>query len=103
MSENYREPEDLLSDPSFLSWYFTSGKEIDRTWENWTAGHPDRELLVKNAIILLEATRLPEKDPTPQQLQNAELALFRKIDIISDKPSVIGRRRCPVVGQMELC
>lgn len=105
MSDNYRDPEDLLSDPSFLSWYFKAGKENDRTWEDWMAGHPDRDLLVKKAIILLDATRLPEKEPSPQQLQKAESALLQRIEALSGgealpssvdevrKPSIIGRYR----------
>jgi ferric-dicitrate binding protein FerR (iron transport regulator) len=97
MSDNYRDPEDLLSDPSFLSWYFKTGKENDRTWEDWMTSHPDRELLVKKAIDLLETTRLPEKEPSPQQMQKAELALLERIEALSvdeaRKPSIIGRYR----------
>jgi len=105
MSENYRDPEDLLSDPSFLSWYFKTGKENDRTWEDWMAGRPGRELLVKKAIDLLETTRLPEKEPSPLQLQKAESALMQRIEALSGdeapsssgdevrKPSIIGRNR----------
>ncbi|MBN9379953.1 MAG: FecR domain-containing protein [Chitinophagaceae bacterium] len=83
MSENYREPEDLLSDPSFLSWYYDTGKENDRTWEDWKAGRPDRDVLIKKAIVLLEATRLPEKEPSLFQLQRAEAALLQKIGAIT--------------------
>ena len=99
MSENYREPEDLLSDPSFLSWYYNPGKEDDRTWEDWKAGRPDRDMLIKKAIGLLEAARLPEKEPSPQQLQQAEAALFQRIEMLTPeqpevrKPSLIGRYR----------
>ncbi|HVW60985.1 MAG TPA: FecR domain-containing protein, partial [Puia sp.] len=99
MSENYREPEDLLSDPSFLSWYYNPGKEDDHTWEDWKAGRPDRDILIKKAIGLLEATRLPEKEPSHQQLQRAEAALFQRIETLAPeqpkvrKPSLIGRYR----------
>ncbi|MDO6431166.1 FecR domain-containing protein [Flavitalea sp. BT771] len=105
MPENYRDPEDLLSDPSFLSWYFKTGEENDRTWEDWMTGRPDRDLLVKKAISLLEATRLPEIEPSPQQLQKAESALMQRIEVLSGdeaqsssavevrKPSIVGRYR----------
>jgi len=95
MSENYREPEDLLSDPSFLSWYFKTGEVSDRFWEDWKAGRPDRDILIKKAIDLLETSRLPEKDPPLSQLQQAEAALFRKIDALTSETrhSSIGRYR----------
>ena len=86
MSENYREPEDLLSDESFLSWYFRSGKEGDTTWELWMAGHPDRTRLVEQAVTLLQATRLPEKAVPAQQMAAAESALFKKIGELSSVP-----------------
>jgi len=96
MSENFREPEDLLSDPSFLSWYYNTGEKEQHIWEEWRAGHPDRDILIKKAIALLEATRLSEKEPSLQQLQKAEAALFQKIDALTPevrKSSVIGRYR----------
>jgi len=95
MSEHYREPEDLLADPSFLSWYFKTGEVSDRSWEDWKAGHPDRDLLVRKAIDLLEATRLSEKEPPLSQLQKAEAALFQKIDALTPeaRTSSIGRYR----------
>jgi ferric-dicitrate binding protein FerR (iron transport regulator) len=79
MPENYRQPEDLLSDESFLAWYFRSGKEGEGNWDLWIAGHPDRTLLVEQAVQLLQAVRQPEKGIDPQQLAAAESALFKRI------------------------
>ncbi|HEY4209441.1 MAG TPA: FecR family protein, partial [Puia sp.] len=79
MPENYREPEDLLSTPSFLSWYAKTGGNDEQIWEDWMNDRPDRKLLVQKAMSLLEAARLPEKEPPPQQLQRAEAALMEKI------------------------
>lgn len=79
MSENYREPEDLLSDESFLSWYFRNGKEGEDSWDLWMAGHPDRARLVEQAVLLLQTTRQPEKGVDPRQLAAAESALFKRI------------------------
>jgi ferric-dicitrate binding protein FerR (iron transport regulator) len=95
MRDNYREPEDLLSDTSFLSWYFRTGGDDDAKWADWMADRPDREQLVQKALTLLEATRLPEKEPSAQQLQNAENALFGKIASLPPTPktAAIGRMR----------
>lgn len=84
MLDNYREPEDLLSAPSFLSWYHKTGGNDEQIWEEWIKDRPDRKLLVQKALSLLEATRLQEKEPPPEQLQHAEVALWAKIASLDD-------------------
>jgi len=93
MLDNYLEPEDLLSDPSFLSW--RTGEDAGDKWEDWMTDRPDRKLLVQKAVALLEAARLPEKEPSSKQLQDAEAALFGKIASLpsTHKTSSIGRMR----------
>ena len=84
MLENYSEPEDLLSDPSFLSWYFKNEGSNDHNLEDWMTDRPDRKLLVQKAVSLLEAIRMPEKEPSPLQIQQAEKALFEKIESLDN-------------------
>jgi len=93
MLDNYLEPEDLLSDPSFLSW--RTGEDAGDKWEDWMTDRPDRKLLVQKAVALLEVARLPEKEPSSKQLQDAEAALFGKIASLPSTPktSSIGRMR----------
>jgi len=79
MLKDYREPEDFLSDESFLSWYFQSGQGTDNEWDRWIAEGPDREQLVRQAIALLESTVIREKELPAGQLQAAEAALLQKI------------------------
>ena len=62
MLDNYREPEELLSDESFLAWYFKTGEGKDIIWEQWMAANPDGRELVQQAVELLNMTRLPEKE-----------------------------------------
>jgi len=90
MSDNYREPEDLLADESFLSWYFKTGKEGDNNWELWMADHPDRAKLVEQAMALLQNARQPEKAIPAHQLKEAESALFKKIAALPDELSLSG-------------
>lgn len=82
MADNYREPEDLLSDESFLSWYFKTGGEKNDEWEHWMAEHPDRTRLVQQAVTLLQNARQPEKAILAHQLKAAEAALFNKIEAL---------------------
>ena len=79
MLDNYREPEELLSDESFLAWYFKTGEGQDVVWEHWMAAHPGRRDLVQQAVELLNTTRLPEKEVPARQIDQAEAALLQKI------------------------
>src|ERR1700710_2286536 len=83
MSDNFNEPEDLLSDESFLSWYFKTGQEDNTFWDEWIAGHPDHNRLAEQAIVLLK-TAAPAEAPLPAgQRQKAENALFLQLDNLS--------------------
>ena len=79
MVENYREPEDLLADESFLSWYFKTDSREGKDWQQWMESSPDRQELVQQAVNLLNTTRIQEKEITGQQLMVAETALMAKI------------------------
>ena len=85
MADNYREPEDLLSDESFLSWYFKTGGERTDEWEQWMAEHPDRTRLVQQAVALLQNARQPEKAIPAHQVKAAEMALFNKIEMLESR------------------
>jgi len=80
MLKDYREPEDPLSDDSFLSWYFHQGEQNGSEWDRWMNEEPGRKELVRQAVDLLESTLVREKDVPAGQLQRAEAALFQKID-----------------------
>jgi transmembrane sensor len=80
MAKNYNEPEDLLSDESFLAWYFQTPGSKQQQWDNWMSSHPEQAQLVQQAISLLEATRLHELSIPLQQIAAAEERLFNKID-----------------------
>lgn len=80
MSKEFREPEDFLSDESFLSWYFQEGG--DGSWESWMAGAPGRRELVDRAVAILDATRIGEKPLPAGQLERAEALLLERIDVL---------------------
>ena len=85
MSKDYRDPEDFLSDESFLSWYFGSGREGSGFWDRWMAEDPGRQELVARAVALLDAARLREKGVSPLAIQLAEAALSRRINALEEK------------------
>ncbi|HEY1215817.1 MAG TPA: FecR domain-containing protein [Bryobacteraceae bacterium] len=79
MLKDYREPEDLLSDESFLSWYFSQDRPANSDWTRWMTEAPGREQLVRDAISLLESTVIEEKELPASQLERAEAALMQKM------------------------
>jgi len=83
MSENYKEPEDLLSDESFLSWFFKTGVEGNAFWDEWITGNPDHEKLAEQAIVILKTTVSAEMPIRAGQRQKAEDALFSKLNALS--------------------
>jgi ferric-dicitrate binding protein FerR (iron transport regulator) len=80
MLKDFREPEDLLSDESFLSWHFNQDQQAGPEWTRWMEEAPGREQLVRDAIALLESTLIREKELPASQLQQAELALIQNIE-----------------------
>ncbi|MES1161109.1 MAG: hypothetical protein ABUM51_10155, partial [Bacteroidota bacterium] len=80
MSVNYREPEDLLSDESFLAWYFKTGEGQGIAWEKWMADNPDSKELVQEAIEILNSVRIPEKELPAGQSRKAETALMDALE-----------------------
>jgi len=79
MINNYREPEDLLAEESFLDWHFKMGRETDAAWDDWLADDPSRQQLVAAAIALFDTTYIPEKNIPSGQLKKAEEKLMRRI------------------------
>jgi transmembrane sensor len=82
MSKDYLEPEDLLTDESFLSWSLGSDREADSFWVEWTSGSPERKALLDQAVALLEMTkRLQERAVAEERVERATAALLERIRV----------------------
>jgi transmembrane sensor len=84
MSNDYQEPEDLLTDESFLSWYLGPGREVDSFWVDWASGSPERKVVLEQAVALLELTRLREKTVAGDKVEQATAALLERIGGVED-------------------
>lgn len=80
MSDHYREPAEILTDESFLSWYFKTGDGKEQAWEQWMREHPEGAERAQEAILLLEAMRVSEPSVSVVQLRAAEARLTEGID-----------------------
>jgi len=79
MSKNYAGVEDLLSDESFLSWYFRTDIRAMQQWEQWIALNPHSRERVDQAFAFLHAVQLEEAGMSPGQITLAESRLLEKI------------------------
>lgn len=93
MSNDYQEPEDLLTDESFLSWYLGPGREADSFWVDWASRSPERKVVLERAVALLELTRLREKAVTGDKVEQATAALLERIGGVGDGVVVRGSFR----------
>jgi ferric-dicitrate binding protein FerR (iron transport regulator) len=84
MQTQFTEPEQLLADESFLSWYFRG----EGDWDVRIKHQPQLARLVEEASALLETIRVREERVSDQRRQDAEEALFRKIDALQPVPPI---------------
>ena len=73
MRENYQ-PEDFVTDESFINYYFKLNKEDEIFWEKWLIAHPQNNKLAEAAKEILQNLSLT----LPEQEYKAELAKIRK-------------------------
>jgi ferric-dicitrate binding protein FerR (iron transport regulator) len=79
MLKNNVGAEDLLSDDSFLSWYFKTDPRHVQQWEQWIAANPGGGDQAARAIELLNSLRLRERTISPDTITLAESRLLQKI------------------------
>jgi len=93
MLDHYSQPEELLADDSFLSWYFKTGEGEAGAWEEWMAADARNKALALQAVELLELTRLPERKIPAEQIRQASDRLLAGI-----ADAAKGSRRLPFNG-----
>jgi transmembrane sensor len=67
--------EELLSDESFLAWYFKTDPLATEKWNNRIAHDPVQRKLVDEAVQLLHTITIKEQPVDVQRLNNAETRL----------------------------
>ena len=99
MLDHYSQPEELLADDSFLSWYFKTGEGEAVAWEEWMAADARNRALALQAVELLELTRLPERKIPAEQIRQASDRLLAGINLLGDKVSGEGGLGSEVSGE----
>ena len=79
MSKNYAGVEDLLTDESFLSWYFKTDPSCVRQWESWIAEDAGHHARAQQAVDFLQSISLQEETLSLGHITLAESRLLQKI------------------------
>jgi ferric-dicitrate binding protein FerR (iron transport regulator) len=67
--------EDLISEESFLAWYFKTDPQAVENWNTRIANDPMQKKLVVEAVQLLQHITITEQPVDAQRLKNAEARL----------------------------
>jgi transmembrane sensor len=92
MSKNYAGVEDLLSDESFLSWYFKVNPHYIQQWEEWMSADPGHRVRAEQAVEFLRSLNFREKELTLEQVSMAESLLLQKIRSAENRVHTDGKR-----------
>ncbi|OQP61321.1 hypothetical protein A3860_06320 [Niastella vici] len=76
--------EELLSDESFLSWYFKTDPQAEQAWNNRIARDPVQKKLVDEAVQLLQNVVVKEQPVDEQRKKLAETRLIHTIGSTDD-------------------
>jgi len=79
MSKNYAGVEDLLTDESFLAWYFRTDTRCIRQWEEWIAADPAIRARADQAVDFLRTLPLDQGQLDEGQITIAESRLLQTI------------------------
>jgi len=71
MEKFFKSVEDVLTDESFLSWYYHPSPEKENEWNNWLAAHPDQKPLVEQAVAAMSLLSIKEEPVSSPVIESA--------------------------------
>ena len=90
MEKNFKSLEDVLTDESFLSWYYHPDPEKEKEWNNWLIAHPDQKLLVEQAIAAMSHLSIKEEPTSSPMIESA----WQRLDAAIANPA---KEETPVI------
>lgn len=79
--------EELLSDESFLAWYFKTDPQAEQQWNSRIANNPMQKKRVDEAVRLLQTITIKEQAVDAQRVQQAEQKLLLATGIADEDQS----------------
>lgn len=73
--------EDLIEDPSFVSWVQQTDPEAIRYWDQWKLEHPDQEELMEAATAIVKGLSFAPTYPSKEKIAEGLARLNEAIDV----------------------
>ena len=82
----------FAEDPSFIRWIRQKTPEASRFWEKWQSEHPDKQVAIREAKILVQAIQIKEENPSDKKID----ALWDKIDAATSEKTTTVKKEAVV-------
>jgi ferric-dicitrate binding protein FerR (iron transport regulator) len=79
MTKNFQQVEDVMTDESFLAWYFRESDSGVAAWENWLAANPGQQALVHQAVVLMGQLSQKQATVSDEEVETKLLQLHERI------------------------
>lgn len=96
MSQDYTKYDamELAADAWFIQWIVEGDPAANRFWQDWLKAHPDRQIVVDEARLLVKAISFEESPTDEKTVQR----LWQNIDTLTeDTPSTASQKRPAVM------
>ncbi|GEP89169.1 FecR family protein [Chitinophaga terrae (ex Kim and Jung 2007)] len=79
---NYSEYDaaDLAADPSFRAWVLEGRTDAARFWERWLATHPEKEYVVMEAKMMVQALQFKTDEASAEEMASIKAQIDRLLD-----------------------
>lgn len=77
MRRKYDAPEDLISNESFISWFYRTDTRCISYWDQWIEANPDKREIVDHAVAILKTIQFRDKPVSDEQIMQAEAKLHQ--------------------------
>ncbi len=62
MNYNHYSEEDFIKDEHFQKWVLTPDLETKSFWENWINEHPNKKIVIENAVRFIKLIEFGEEE-----------------------------------------
>lgn len=72
--------EDLILDETFIAWYEKTDRAHEKRWSDWIDSNPEKQIIVDQAIRILESLKAPDTNPSYEHTLNARKRLMDSVE-----------------------
>lgn len=91
--------EDLILDETFIAWYEKTDPAHEKRWSDWIDSNPEKQIIVNQAIQILESLRQQDVNVPNEHTLNARKRLMDSVEDLENNRNLIFpfyRKRAPL-------